>query len=89
MLTELSALLASHPDLKIGIEGHTDNSGADDANQSLSEKRAAAVKNWLVAKGKVSADRLEAKGYGSSQPAASNETAEGKQTNRRVELVKL
>jgi OOP family OmpA-OmpF porin len=89
VLTEISALLVAHPDLKLGIEGHTDNSGADDANQLLSEKRAAAVKNWLVMKGKISAGRLESKGYGDTLPAASNETAEGKQTNRRVELVKL
>lgn len=89
VLTEISALLVAHPDLKLGIEGHTDNSGADDANQLLSEKRAAAVKNWLVMKGKISAGRLESKGYGDTLPAASNETAEGKQTNRLVELVKL
>jgi outer membrane protein OmpA-like peptidoglycan-associated protein len=89
VLSEISALLAGHADLKLGIEGHTDNSGTDDANQTLSEKRAAAVKNWLITKGKVPADRLESRGYGSSQPAASNETAEGKQTNRRVELVRL
>lgn len=89
VLQEIGALLAAHGELKIGIEGHTDNAGSDSANQALSEKRAAAVRTWLVQKGKVAAERLEAKGYGSTQPAASNETPEGKQTNRRVELVRL
>lgn len=89
MLKEIAELLSAHSDLKIGIEGHTDNTGTDAANQALSEKRAFAVKTWLSTRGNVTADRLDAQGFGSSRPAASNESAEGKQTNRRVELVRL
>ena len=58
------------------------------ANQTLSEKRAAAVKAFLVEKG-VDASRLESKGLGATKPKTGNETAEGRQTNRRVELVKM
>jgi outer membrane protein OmpA-like peptidoglycan-associated protein len=82
-------VLLAHVDLKVSIEGHTDDTGSDDTNQALSEKRAAAVKVWLSTQGKVPADRLESAGFGSRRPAASNETAEGKQTNRRVEIVRL
>jgi OmpA-OmpF porin, OOP family len=89
VLKEIAVVLGAHADLKVSIEGHTDNSGSDDINQALSEKRAAAVKAWLTTQGKVPGDRLESAGFGSSRPAASNETAEGKQTNRRVELVRL
>jgi len=88
VLNEIAALLKTHSDLKLEIAGHTDNSGTDEANQALSDKRAASVKKSLIAKG-VEADRLDAKGYGSSMPAATNDTPEGKQTNRRVELVRL
>ena len=88
-LKEIADVLLAHADLKVAIEGHTDNTGSDETNQTLSEKRAAAVKVWLSTQGKVPADRLESAGFGSSRPAASNETAEGKQTNRRVEIVRL
>ena len=81
-------MLKDHPDLKLTIEGHTDNVGDAAANQALSEKRAAAVKAFLVEKG-VDAARLESKGLGATKPKAANETAEGRQTNRRVELVKM
>jgi OmpA-OmpF porin, OOP family len=73
--------------LKVLIEGHTDNVGAPAANQTLSEKRAQAVRDWLTAKG-IAADRLTAKGYGASKPVADNTTDEGRAKNRRVELVK-
>ena len=89
VLKELSEVLSRHSDLRVAIEGHTDNTGADAANQALSEKRAAAVKQWLVSQGNIPASRLESQGYGSSRPSASNETADGKQANRRVELVRL
>jgi OOP family OmpA-OmpF porin len=87
-LKEISVMLTEHPDLKLTIEGHTDNVGAPAANQSLSEKRAAAVKQALSAQFGVDASRLESKGLGSSAPAGPNDTAEGRQANRRVELVK-
>jgi OOP family OmpA-OmpF porin len=87
-LEEITAMLKQHADLKLVIEGHTDNVGDAAANQSLSEKRAAAVKAYLVSRG-IDASRLESKGLGATKPKTGNETAEGRQTNRRVELVKM
>lgn len=86
-LKEMVAMLTEHPDLSLTIEGHTDNVGDAQANMALSAKRADAVKAYLVGKG-VSADRLATKGLGASKPASPNTTAEGRQQNRRVELVK-
>jgi outer membrane protein OmpA-like peptidoglycan-associated protein len=80
-------MLTEHPDLSLTIEGHTDNVGDAQANVALSSKRAEAVKSYLVGKG-VSADRLSTKGLGATKPAAPNTTAEGRQQNRCVELVK-
>ena len=80
-------MLKEHPDLKLVIEGHTDNVGA--ANQALSEKRAAAVRQYLIDNYQVDGARLEANGLGQTKPVGSNDTAEGKQSNRRVELVKM
>lgn len=86
-LLEIAAMLEEHPDLRIAIEGHTDSAGAAAANQALSERRAAAVREYLVDQG-IDAGRLEWRGLGSSAPAASNDTPEGRQQNRRVELVR-
>ncbi|CAN5280048.1 hypothetical protein BH20GEM2_BH20GEM2_13650 [soil metagenome] len=88
-LKQIGEMLKQHSALRLAIEGHTDAVGDDAANQALSEKRAAAVKQHLVANYGVDAARLEAKGMGESKPMASNDTAEGKQQNRRVELVRL
>ena len=82
-------MLEQHPELKLRIEGHTDNVGAKDANRALSDKRATAVKTALVADYHVSAGRLDSKGFGDSKPAGTNSTAEGRSNNRRVELVKM
>jgi outer membrane protein OmpA-like peptidoglycan-associated protein len=87
-LKEITAMLEQHGDLRIGIEGHTDAVGDDGGNQALSDKRAAAVKAYLVAQG-IDESRLEARGYGETRPAATNDTPEGRQQNRRVELVRL
>lgn len=87
-LKEIAAMLKEHGDLALLIEGHTDNVGNAASNQTLSEKRAAAVKATLVADFGVDADRLETAGLGSTKPSGSNDTPEGRQTNRRVELVK-
>ena len=87
-LTEIGTMLVEHPELKLTIEGHTDNVGDAAANTALSEKRAAAVKAYLVSRHKVDATRLTARGLGASKPAAPNTSAEGRQQNRRVELVK-
>lgn len=88
-LKSISDMLTAHPDLKLMIEGHTDNVGSALSNQSLSERRAAAVKQYLVTMAHVDAARLSTKGYGASKPIAPNTTAEGRQDNRRVELVKM
>lgn len=82
-------MLTEHGDLKLTIEGHTDNVGAAASNQTLSEKRAAAVRQYLIDKHSVDASRLTAKGLGSTKPTTSNDTPEGRQNNRRVELVKM
>jgi outer membrane protein OmpA-like peptidoglycan-associated protein len=88
-MKQISAMLELHPELKLRIEGHTDNVGAKDGNRSLSDKRAAAVKAALVGQYKINAGRLESKGFGDSKPAGANDTAEGRSNNRRVELVKI
>jgi outer membrane protein OmpA-like peptidoglycan-associated protein len=87
-LKEISDMLTEHPDLKLMIEGHTDNVGAAAANLDLSERRAASVRAYLTSHG-VDAARLQSKGFGMTKPAAPNTTAEGRQQNRRVELVKI
>jgi outer membrane protein OmpA-like peptidoglycan-associated protein len=87
-LVEIADMLREHADLKLLIEGHTDNVGDAATNQTLSEKRAAAVKAYLVATHHVDASRLNTQGFGASKPVAPNTTAEGRQNNRRVELVK-
>ena len=88
-LKEIGTMLTEHPELKLTIEGHTDNVGAAAANQTLSQKRAEAVRQFLIANHGVDENRLVAKGLGASKPAAPNTTPEGKQTNRRVELVRM
>lgn len=86
LLDEIFASAVVAEGLKVGVYGHTDNSGSDAVNLPLSEKRADAVKAYLVKKGLVE-NRVEAKGYGSSKPVASNDTQAGKSQNRRVEIV--
>jgi OmpA-OmpF porin, OOP family len=87
-LKQIGDMLKAHPEMKLAIEGYTDNVGGAAKNQALSEKRAEAVKTYLVSNSGVPAERLTAKGFGSSKPAASNDTEAGRQKNRRVELVK-
>ena len=87
-LKEIGEMLQQHADLKLTIEGHTDNVGDATSNQSLSERRAAAVKQYLVTNYQIDASRLSSKGYGATKPTAPNTTPEGRQMNRRVELVK-
>lgn len=77
--------LQADGDLKVDIEGHTDSQGSDEYNQSLSERRAAAVVNWLTENG-IDSSRLKSAGYGESQPVADNGTAKGRQLNRRTEM---
>ena len=84
-LERLVTLLNDVSTLKIEISGHTDNVGSASFNELLSQKRADAVVNYLLAKG-VDKNRLSAKGYGQSKPVDSNETAEGRAANRRTEF---
>jgi outer membrane protein OmpA-like peptidoglycan-associated protein len=87
-LKEIGTMLKEHADLKLTIEGHTDNVGKAESNQALSEKRAAAVRQYLIDTYQIDGARLEAKGLGQSKPVGTNDTAEGRQQNWRVELVK-
>lgn len=84
-LTELAKTLNKYDDTNILIEGHTDSSGEDAYNQTLSERRAQGVENYLVSQN-VKNGRITTKGYGEKQPLATNGTEAGKQANRRVEV---
>lgn len=85
-LAKISGILLAHPGLNLQVEGHTDSVGSDEFNQQLSERRAGSVRDFLAQQG-VPANSIAARGFGKTQPVASNETAEGRQQNRRVELV--
>jgi len=87
VLAEIQQLLSDHGDLKLKVEGHTDNAGAPAANMKLSQARAAAVVSWLQKHG-IKADRLTATGFGDTKPIADNGSEEGRAKNRRVELAK-
>ncbi len=84
-LNELAEFMSYKETLKIELAGHTDSDGDDEANKKLSQKRAETVKNYLIKKG-ISAKRLVAKGYGETQPIATNLTDKGKSLNRRTEV---
>lgn len=88
-LKEIGTMLQQHGDLRIAIEGHTDDVGDDASNQTLSEERAAAVKAYLVETFGIDTARLQTAGFGESRPAAPNDSPEARQQNRRVELVRL
>jgi outer membrane protein OmpA-like peptidoglycan-associated protein len=85
-LAKISGIVLAHPDLKLEVEGHTDSVGGDSFNQTLSERRAQGARDYLVSQG-VSADSIVSRGFGSTKPVGSNDTAEGRQSNRRVELI--
>jgi outer membrane protein OmpA-like peptidoglycan-associated protein len=85
-ITRLSEFLQRHPQQRADIEGFTDSQGSEESNQLLSERRANAVMQALVSRG-VAADRLSPRGQGEAMPVASNDSAAGRQANRRVEVV--
>ena len=89
IIKEIGNVLKQNEDVKISIIGHTDSDGKDDANLSLSEKRAAAVKEALVKEFGIDEARIQTSGKGESQPLGDNKTIEGKAQNRRVEFIKL
>jgi OOP family OmpA-OmpF porin len=85
LLNSVAAILRQRPQFNVDVVGHTDNTGSDTLNQDLSERRASAVRDYLVEQG-IPAERLTARGAGSSEPIADNDTAEGRALNRRVTL---
>ena len=87
-LNEIAEALQAEPGMKVEIQGHTDSRGSEEYNLGLSQKRAEAVKAYLVSKG-VDGERMVARGYGATHPIASNKTEEGRASNRRVELKPL
>lgn len=84
-LDKLKLILNNYPDTNIQIQGHTDSKGSEKYNQSLSERRAASVSQYLLSKG-IAQQRVTTIGYGETAPKYSNETAEGRSNNRRVEF---
>jgi OmpA-OmpF porin, OOP family len=88
-LREIASMMVLHPELRLRIEGYTDNVGPKDANMALSTQRAAAVKAALVNSFQIPPNRLDSKGMGDSKPIRKDDSAEARQTNRRVELVKM
>jgi outer membrane protein OmpA-like peptidoglycan-associated protein len=85
-LAKVSGILLAHPGLTLEIEGHTDSVGGDEFNQRLSEQRASSVRDFLAEQG-VQASSITARGFGKTEPVATNDTPEGRQRNRRVEIV--
>lgn len=85
-LDQVASTISEYADTRVQIAGHTDSTGSDSHNQQLSERRAQAVASYLTGRG-VAASRISTVGYGESQPVASNDTPDGRQQNRRVEIV--
>ena len=85
ILNEVAEIMQANPSHNVRVSGHTDSVGNAESNQSLSERRAAAVVDFLVNKG-VSRSRLSSIGFGETSPISDNNTAEGRRLNRRVEL---
>jgi outer membrane protein OmpA-like peptidoglycan-associated protein len=85
-LAKFSGIVLAHPGLHLSVEGYTDSVGSDAFNQTLSEQRANAVRDYLVQQG-LDPTSITATGFGKSNPVASNDTATGRQQNRRVEII--
>jgi outer membrane protein OmpA-like peptidoglycan-associated protein len=85
-LAKVAGIVSGHPGLRLDVEGYTDSVGGDDYNQQLSEQRGESVRTYLTGEG-MAANSVTAKGFGKTRPVASNDTAEGRQQNRRVEIV--
>jgi len=85
-LAKISGIILSHPGLRLEVDGYTDSVGSEDYNLKLSDRRAEGVKDYLLGEG-IAPDNVTAKGFGKDNPVASNDTAAGRQKNRRVEMV--
>jgi len=87
LLSRVQEAIRAFKKPEVVIEGHTDSTGSDAMNQKLSQKRAEAVREYLIANGTVPSDQIIAVGYGSTRPLASNATAEGRAINRRIDVL--
>jgi outer membrane protein OmpA-like peptidoglycan-associated protein len=85
-LAKIAGIVSSHPGLRLDVEGHTDSVGSDESNQRLSERRAQSSRDYLVNQG-VNANSISSKGFGEASPLESNDTPQGRQKNRRVEMI--
>ncbi|OGS23616.1 MAG: hypothetical protein A2297_08275 [Elusimicrobia bacterium RIFOXYB2_FULL_48_7] len=85
-LAKIAGIVSSQPSLKLNVEGHTDSVGGDEYNQQLSEKRALSAMDYLVSQG-VNSSSISSQGFGKNSPLESNDTAQGRQKNRRVEII--
>jgi outer membrane protein OmpA-like peptidoglycan-associated protein len=85
-LAKVAGIVSGHPGLRLDVEGYTDSVGGDEYNQRLSEQRGSSVRDYLIQQG-MPGNSVTTKGFGKTQPVASNDTAQGRQQNRRVELV--
>ena len=86
VLDDVAQAMAAHPDARIRVEGHTDNTGVREANQALSQARAESTRAYLAGRG-IDSARVDAVGHGADQPLTSNDTPEGRAANRRTEIV--
>jgi OOP family OmpA-OmpF porin len=86
MVDEAVRLMNDKSDLRVSVEGHTDSIGSDAYNQRLSERRAKAVRDYMISQG-IDASRITTRGFGESKPVADNKTAAGRAENRRVEII--
>lgn len=87
LLTQVREAISTFPNSSVTIEGHTDSFGGDEANMQLSQRRADAVRQYLLANMQINPGRIDAVGHGETQPVASNETEEGRARNRRIDVV--
>ena len=87
LLTKVKEAISLYQDASVSIEGHTDAYGTDEANLKLSENRASAVAQYLLANSNLSAGRVASFGFGEAHPIANNETKEGREKNRRIDIV--
>jgi outer membrane protein OmpA-like peptidoglycan-associated protein len=85
-LAKLSGIVLAHPGLKLEVEGYTDSVGSETFNQQLSEQRATTVRQYLIAQG-LPENSISSRGFGETAPIASNDTPQGRQQNRRVEII--
>jgi outer membrane protein OmpA-like peptidoglycan-associated protein len=85
-LAKVAGIVSGHPGLRLDVEGYTGSVGGDEDNQRLSEQRGASVRDYLIQQG-MPVSSVTTRGFGKAEPVASNDTAQGRQRNRRVELV--